>query len=78
MKIYKVHIVGPADQGSEHNGYYYTSNKRDAYRMSNKNDPEALKHCGVWDMRVQAFDVKLNKKSILQFLNAQCSHPDNG
>lgn len=78
MKIYKVHKVSSAESGSEHTGYYYTSNKRDAYKVSNAQDKRALKTAGVFELRVEEFDVQLNKKSILHFLNSECSHPDNG
>ena len=78
MKIYKVHKVLSAESGSEHDGYYYTSNKVDAYNMSNRQDKEALENQAIWKRRVEVFDVPLNKTSILAFLNEQCSHPDNG
>lgn len=73
MKIYKVDRAG-----DEHDGYYFTTNKKDAERAVKEQDEECLIAIGSTDPYYSIHDVKLTKKSILSFLNAQCSHPDNG
>lgn len=79
MKIYKVAHYFGTDVGSEHDGYTYHTNKREAKKAVSRNDPDALDANGLnKETAIEVYDVGLNKKSILSFLNAHCAHPDNG
>ena len=68
MKIYK---VGTRDTWAEHKGYSYHTNKREAVKASKESDK---KYRGD----IQELEIKLTKEDVLSFLNAYCSHPDNG
>ncbi len=75
MKIYKVtHIT----VGSEHNGYTYHTSKKAAEKEKRDDFSEWVENSGHADTIIETFDVSINKKSILEFLNLNCSHPDNG
>lgn len=74
MKIYQVPTRrDPSDGGDEHTGYFYTLSKREANKVFKEQgaQPEL-------NDKVRELELAMNKYDIVRFLNAHCSHPDNG
>jgi hypothetical protein len=69
MKIYK---VGQRDVFDQHQGYTWHTNKQEAIKAWKQSDKEPE------ETDFEELEIKLDKKSILIFLNIHCSHPDNG
>jgi hypothetical protein len=70
MKIYKVSY---RNNFSEHTGYEYFSNKKDAKREQEKNNKGNQSTDDVAEL-----ELILTKRGVLAFLNAYASYPDNG
>jgi len=74
MKIYRTPLI---DSG-ESDGYIYHTSKREAQKASNE-QKKSIHYDGMsLSEDIEIFDVKLNKKGIMSFLNVYCSYPDNG
>lgn len=70
MKVYKA-SYRLAD--TEHQGYQYFSNRKDAEREQRKNNLES----GI-NGQVEEVEFELTKKGIIDLLNSEASHADNG
>ncbi len=73
MKIYKVPKRNNGLSGDEHTGYYYTTSKREATAFFKENGADP-----AMGDKIQELTLAMNKWDVIRFLNAHCSHPDNG
>lgn len=76
MKIYRVSLFDEHGEHDEHSGYQYFSNKKDATTLAKANCQDPM---DFYSGKIMTeFEVKLNKKSVIDALNKYGSHPDNG
>jgi hypothetical protein len=75
MKVYKVPKRNDpnteADDG--HAGYIYTYSKREANTLFKEGGADPKR-----GDEIEELEFAMNKRSVLEFLNLHCSHPDNG
>lgn len=75
MKIYR---VGYFINSESSQGFGYFSNKKDAKASLVEFKEKEGEDYDDGRSSIQELKIELNKKSVLSFLNAWSSHPDNG
>lgn len=73
MIIYKVPTRQYPETGDEHTGYVWTFSKREANQIFKENNADPRR-----GDEIQSYELVMNKHDVIRFLNAYCSHPDNG
>lgn len=75
MKIYRVALYINSESSQ---GYEYFTNKKSAKDFLNKFKKDCGEDYDDGRSDIQELELGLNKKSVLSFLNAWGSHPNNG
>lgn len=75
MKVYKVPMrnIQEIDEDDGHTGYVWTLSKREATKLFNENGADQNR-----GDEIEELEFAMNKRSVIEFLNDHCSHPDNG
>lgn len=72
MKIYRVPSRGQ-EPHDEHSGYSYHLSKREAH-----NDFKTSGAIPERGDKIEELELRMDKWSMIDFLNKHCSYPDNG
>jgi hypothetical protein len=74
MKLYRNHYGSTSDEG-ESTGYEWFTSKAKARKVASVH---GVPWNGAPNSIAQPFEIRINAKAILDFLNRNAIHPDNG